>query len=879
MAFQEKALSLGTVETLLFECPVTLTGSAHGIVFSNITGASKTIAIKLYNKASGITTTIAQDRVVAANGEFSWPKPINLASGDQIIALASALNAVTAVVSIYLASSQPLATGFTLRGEHSAIATYLPNDVVSLNGSSYAAITQNVNSAPPSASWMVAAQKGDTGPSVAVADEGTQLTAAATAFNFTGGGVTATASGGSVTVNVPAPTATSVGLGGVDNTADSAKPVSTAQAAADAAVLASANAHSDALVVGLWDDRGSFNASVNTYPTTGGSGTAGAILKGDIWTISVIATSGVLLGYAVGTNVRAVVDTPGQTGTNWAVTEVGLGYVPENAANKRTSFQATPDDSHYASEKLVKDSLDGKQVTLVSGTNLKTVGGASLLGSGDITVGGSISVSGSASTYVTLASTFTILAPDSFTTYTVSATSGTASLSGATITYTAPSSACTDTLVVSGGGATKNISITVAAAGVNTPTNSAPSNAATGQAASVALSASAFSWFGISTTHLNSDWQVATDSGFSTVVASSMADSTNKTSWTVTGLSVNTTYYWRVRYRGANSSVSSYSSAFSFQTATSFNSYIATPTETPSFGASFEGGSYAGLIWNELVESSTSLAIATGSKAFAVADMTSAPIVYSGQALEVRSRANPANKFIGTVTGASGTTLTINVTSVGGSGTFADWSVMAKYRVIVAPKASGENSSIAFKNANTAAPAACGTLTEGKKATDAMVAADTSTVYPAAWWCHNLSIGGKSDWYLPARDELELAWRNLKPTTDANYTGADRSTGATPNYMNLGSYGDTANTHGLNNNSSPTGAAYTSGSPAQTSVSAFQTGNAEAFAYGSYYYWSASEYSTTLAWLQFWTSGAPGYQNLDNKANAYYVRAVRRSII
>ena len=40
-----------------------------------------------------------------------------------------------------------------------------------------------------------------------------------------------------------------------------------------------------------------------------------------------------------------------------------LGFTPENVANKVTSFQATPDDTHYASEKLVKDSLDGKQAT------------------------------------------------------------------------------------------------------------------------------------------------------------------------------------------------------------------------------------------------------------------------------------------------------------------------------------------------------------------------------------------------------------------------------------------------------------------------------------------------------------------------------------
>lgn len=45
------------------------------------------------------------------------------------------------------------------------------------------------------------------------------------------------------------------------------------------------------------------------------------------------------------------------------------------------------------------------------------------------------------------------------------------------------------------------------------------------------------------------------------------------------------------------------------------------------------------------------------------------------------------------------------------------------------------------------------------------------------------------------------------------------------------------------------------------------------------YYWSASEYSATLAWYQAWYSGNPGYQNYSVKANATYVRAVRRLIL
>lgn len=120
-------------------------------------------------------------------------------------------------------------------------------------------------------------------------------------------------------------------LSNVDNTSDSSKPVSSAQAAADAAVLASAQSYANSVVIGLWDDRGNFTPSGN-YPATGGSGTAGAILKGDIYTISglgvgVTATMGSKT-VKDGDTVRSLIDTPGNTDANWAVAEGDLGYTP-----------------------------------------------------------------------------------------------------------------------------------------------------------------------------------------------------------------------------------------------------------------------------------------------------------------------------------------------------------------------------------------------------------------------------------------------------------------------------------------------------------------------------------------------------------------------
>lgn len=125
-------------------------------------------------------------------------------------------------------------------------------------------------------------------------------------------------------------------------------------AGAAAAALTAAQGYADGLVTGLLDDRGVFDASANTWPTTGGSGTAGAIKKGDLWTLSVAATAGPLLGYPVSCVIRATTDSPGQTDGNWAVVEAGFGYAPENAANKSTGIVADQaSDTKYPTVKAV----------------------------------------------------------------------------------------------------------------------------------------------------------------------------------------------------------------------------------------------------------------------------------------------------------------------------------------------------------------------------------------------------------------------------------------------------------------------------------------------------------------------------------------------
>ena len=82
----------------------------------------------------------------------------------------------------------------------------------------------------------------------------------------------------------------------------------------------------NAAVVGLLDDRGGFTPTTS-YPTTGGSGTAGAILKGDIWQVTGlgIGVTALMGGVTVsdGQWFRALIDTPGQTDANWTETSSG----------------------------------------------------------------------------------------------------------------------------------------------------------------------------------------------------------------------------------------------------------------------------------------------------------------------------------------------------------------------------------------------------------------------------------------------------------------------------------------------------------------------------------------------------------------------------
>ena len=171
-----------------------------------------------------------------------------------------------------------------------------------------------------------------------------------------------------------------------------------------------------------------------------------------------------------------------------------------------------------------------------------------------------------------------------------------------------------------------------------------------------------------------------------------------------------------------------------------------------------------------------------------------------------------------------------------------------RHALIVAPKATGEHEEAEWISDYQAVPGAK-SYDDGYANTQAMAEAGSDL----AKWARGLDIGGHADWYLPSQDELEICYRNLKPTTRENYCYA-RS--------------------GINLSAVPPTRPYAPEHPLQTSATAFQKGGEEAFS--DDWYWSSTQHASDsdYAWNQTFNNGYQSYGYTHDELRA---RAVRRS--
>jgi hypothetical protein len=178
------------------------------------------------------------------------------------------------------------------------------------------------------------------------------------------------------------------------------------------------------------------------------------------------------------------------------------------------------------------------------------------------------------------------------------------------------------------------------------------------------------------------------------------------------------------------------------------------------------------------------------------------------------------------------------------------------HALIVAPRADGATGTdytlttmLAWKTTQTETAGTTSAF-DGAANTAAMVTAGIAD-HPAAEFCVNLNIGGFTDWYLPSRFELDIAYFNLKPSTDANNTGSGTNIYAVPQ---------------RNSNWS---ASY----PTQTNLTAFNT-TSQAFVADTH--WSSNRSSITIAWSLFFRSGQQFNSISFVKTRNDRVRAFRR---
>ena len=145
----------------------------------------------------------------------------------------------------------------------------------------------------------------------------------------------------------------------------------------------------------------------------------------------------------------------------------------------------------------------------------------------------------------------------------------------------------------------------------------------------------------------------------------------------------------------------------------------------------------------------------------------------------------------------------------------------ATHYLIVGPVTSAQTTNLKWKTSPTTSTGTSSVI-DGPTNSTNMNNAD----HPAAQFCKAVTAGGYADWYMPAKNELEVCYYNLKPTAQSNNTAS-----------------------GINNNAVPARPSnYTTGTPTQTSATIFQSGQSEAFT--EYYYWSSTEYNFGYVWAQ-----------------------------
>ena len=172
---------------------------------------------------------------------------------------------------------------------------------------------------------------------------------------------------------------------------------------------------------------------------------------------------------------------------------------------------------------------------------------------------------------------------------------------------------------------------------------------------------------------------------------------------------------------------------------------------------------------------------------------------------------------------------------------------IASHNLIVSPKATG-GTSAQWKTSDTAS-VDTGNWETGYENSVALYTAG----HTAAIFCRNLTIGGYTDWYLPAMNELEILFFNLKPGGAGN-TGANNAA---------------ANAYAVPSRAGTNYGGYSN--PSQTTAVIFQSGGEQELV--AMANWSSNNSGTT--WGRY-IQMSDGFAWGAGKSNSFPIRAIRK---
>lgn len=462
-----------------------------------------------------------------------------------------------------------------------------------------------------------------------------------------------------------------------------------------------------------------------------------------------------------------------------------------------------------------------------------------------------VSLDGPSLIYPDSTNTYVISDYDGFAQYAVTASRGTVSRSGDTITLALAAAEASGPLDlnITRDGVGVTYALAVGAQTVAQPELTGPLDGATDVELSPTLQATVFKTYPSGAdTHATSDWQIATDAGFTAIVWQSAADAANLTAIDVPAgtLAMTTQYYARVRYTGVSLGDSAWSTVVSFTTTDQ-------TIVTPSITAPADGDT--DIPESPVLESS---AFATA-PAGADSHFATSWRLTDSQGTVVWEKLNDATNLTSITVPAGvlevSTTYTAQVRHIGASLPSSQWSAGVAFTTAAQFVPQSGNAGVPFGGGYFVSRMLDDNGDEYALIISAKADGDSGSVI--SWndaynFVNALSASGFDDWVLPDRDELRAIYWNLKPTAQQNATSYGASGRIIPETSN-----------------------YTPTDPQQTSADQFKSGYSEYLADDAY--WTNERASGSSAYYTYLNSGNEG--NVSVTALWSYCRAVRRAYL